>query len=345
MHCPTLKDLPPPPAGKTGWPWTEETSQLPETMPDGSSWPRISIVTPSYNQGEFIEETVRAVLLQGYPNLEYIIIDDGSTDNSIEVIKKYEPWVKILLENENRGMSHAINKGFEICSGDIITWIASDDIYLKGAFYNVGCHWPKLKAYGATAGAFHFMDKNSKMDQVKYVPKLPHEGPMDLTLVSLGKWRLHQVSTFYISYALDNVGRFVREDLHHNMDRELLYRICKNYKVLLIYEALAAFRIHSKSKSWSLSNLVPMAKEYASIQYMFLTDNNKDNLKRKKIARYRIAKGYIRYAKHNPAILKSVAALITALFYKPSFIVDKGYITAWLKVLHILLVLKRLKCV
>ena len=81
MRCPTLNELPPPPPGETGWPWTEESPQLPDAMPDPSTssgqvapWPRVSIVTPSYNQGQFIEETIRSVLLQGYPNLEYIVM-------------------------------------------------------------------------------------------------------------------------------------------------------------------------------------------------------------------------------------------------------------------------------
>ena len=86
MRCNSI-ELPPPPRGKAGWPWTIESSQLPNSMPSGASWPRISIVTPSLNQGQFIEETIRSILLQGYRDLEYILIDGKSTDGSIEIIR------------------------------------------------------------------------------------------------------------------------------------------------------------------------------------------------------------------------------------------------------------------
>jgi glycosyltransferase involved in cell wall biosynthesis len=128
MRCPTLKDLPSPPLSKSGWPWTEESWRLPDTTQDGRPWPKISIVTPSYNQGRFIEEAIRSVLLQGYPDLEYIIIDGGSTDETIDVIKKYEPWLTYWESEPDRGQSHAINKGLEKSTGKLFNWHNSDDV-------------------------------------------------------------------------------------------------------------------------------------------------------------------------------------------------------------------------
>ena len=111
---------------------------MPDIMPDGLPWPKISIVTPSYNQGQFVEETIRSVLLQGYPNLEYIVIDGGSTDNSVEIIRKYEPWLTSWVSEKDRGQSHAINKGFALSTGEIMAWLNSDDVYFPATFQLVG---------------------------------------------------------------------------------------------------------------------------------------------------------------------------------------------------------------
>lgn len=137
MICPRLSELPPPPEGKTGWPWTEETPPLPPTRPDGSPWPRISVVTPSYNQGQFIEETIRSVLLQGYPDLEYIIMDGGSTDDSVETIRKYERWLHYWKSARDGGQSAAINAGLEHASGGWGNWLNSDDLLTRGALADV----------------------------------------------------------------------------------------------------------------------------------------------------------------------------------------------------------------
>jgi glycosyltransferase involved in cell wall biosynthesis len=133
MRCPRLDELPDPPPMKVGWPCTEESQRLPSRTSDDRPWPRISLITPSFNQGAFIEETIRSVLLQGYPNLEYFVMDGGSTDNSVAVIKKYSPWLTYWVSERDNGQSDAINRGMKMASGDFATWINSDDLLCKNA--------------------------------------------------------------------------------------------------------------------------------------------------------------------------------------------------------------------
>ncbi|HEX8531704.1 MAG TPA: glycosyltransferase family 2 protein [Cytophagales bacterium] len=136
MHCPSLAALPPPPPGKTGWPWTEE-GPAPAAR-EGDAWPAISIVTPSYNQGRYLEQTIRSVLLQGYPALEYIVVDGGSTDDSVAILRKYAPWITYWASEPDGGQTDAINKGFARCTGEVFNWLNSDDYYEPGALLAVG---------------------------------------------------------------------------------------------------------------------------------------------------------------------------------------------------------------
>src|SRR4030042_3359540 len=119
MRCPTLKDLPSPPLGKSGWPWLSESSKLQDAILCEDFLPKVSIITPSFNQGQFLEETIRSVLPQAYPNLEYIILDAGSKDNSVSIIKKYEKWLAYWGSEDDIGQTDAIIKGFCLAKRDI----------------------------------------------------------------------------------------------------------------------------------------------------------------------------------------------------------------------------------
>lgn len=129
------RELPPPPAGRSGWPWTD--TRAPELPIPAERLPRITIVTPSYNQGRYLEETIRSVLAQGYPNLEYIVIDGDSEDDSREIIRRYEPWLAHWVSEPDDGQAAAINKGFARSTGEVHGYLNSDDVYRPGALIRV----------------------------------------------------------------------------------------------------------------------------------------------------------------------------------------------------------------
>jgi glycosyltransferase involved in cell wall biosynthesis len=131
-----LAALPPPPPGKMGWPWVAEAqSALQATRGSDADWPRMTVVIPCLNHVHYVEETLRSILLQGYPDLELIIIDGGSTDGTLEIIRKYEPWIKYWVSEPDDGLYDAVNKGFAQATGEILTMSNTDDLFAPGAYF------------------------------------------------------------------------------------------------------------------------------------------------------------------------------------------------------------------
>jgi len=234
-------DLPPVP--RKGWPWTISRQPLALTRPDGSPWPKLSIVIPSYNQGEFLEETLRSVLLQGYPNLEVIVIDGGSRDNSVTILEKYAPWLSYWVSEPDRGQSHAINKGFQRATGDYLAWMNSDDCYLADALATVFSRTRADFSYGPTyVGA--------DLDNCRLV-----EGLTTFKLPNLVRffegldYIIPSQSVFVSRKLLEQVG-LLREDLNYCMDLEWFLRIARqNPTVYRQPQPICFYRIHPKAKT------------------------------------------------------------------------------------------------
>lgn len=247
MRCPILSELPAPPHGKSGWPWTEETQQLPDTILDGSPWPQVSIVTPSYNQAQFLEETIRSVLLQGYPDLEYFVMDGGSTDGSVQIIQKYAPWLTGWVSEQDKGQSDAINKGFHHAQGQIIAWLNSDDLYLPGCVSSsvkfLFTHPKVMVAYGDvdvidTQG--HLLWRQ-KWDEYDFKKHLTH------------RIRIPQPAAFFRHDVLDKIGYLI-PNLHYAMDYEFWLRIGRYFPIRRIGKIMAQFRLSPINKSTTQTN-------------------------------------------------------------------------------------------
>lgn len=245
LHCPRLSELPPPPPGKSGWPWTEESLPLPDTMPDGTPWPRISIVTPSYNQGPFIEETLRSVLLQGYPNLEYVVIDGGSTDESTEVINKYAPWLSYWVSEPDRGQSHAINKGLDRATGKLYGWLCSDDYFKPGALRvlaEMSSRSPEAVAWVGqcekvdVTGAHIEIKKPRHLKSAEDIADWGHRG------------QFYQPASLFSAQGFAGVGG-VDETLHYVMDVDLWVRMVQHGSFATTDSVLAAARDYPSNKT------------------------------------------------------------------------------------------------
>lgn len=214
------------------------------------NWPKISIVTPSYNQGKYIEQTILSVINQNYPNLEYIVIDGGSTDETISIIRKYEKFISYWVSEKDDGQSHAINKGLEKCTGDIFNWLNSDDWYEPDALYIVAKEFMKDDSVLFVSGYENHVFENGE--------KVVHNGTYlnDDLLETIERCELTQPSTFFKLSSIRKIGG-VSNQLHYIMDGEMWVRLMLIYGqkgFIKLDKVLVNFRLHENSKT--VSNLI-----------------------------------------------------------------------------------------
>jgi cellulose synthase/poly-beta-1,6-N-acetylglucosamine synthase-like glycosyltransferase len=232
--------LPPPPPGRTGWPWTEETDPAVYREPlAAGAWPAITIVCPSFRQGGFIEETIRSVLLQNYPRLEFMVLDAGSEDVTPMILQKYARWLAYCEAVPDRGQSHALNKGYARATGELYGWINSDDYYLPGAFAAAARAWRPGRR------ALYYGDW---LERVGDGPGLTlhRERPCFAFQVAVGGRTLPSHATFWPAA----VHQRFNEALHFTLDAELFKRLAASgVKPRHVPHALAVFRQHGAAKS------------------------------------------------------------------------------------------------
>lgn len=318
-NLPTLQMLPPPPLGKEGWPWTPETLPISEKDSKNSESPKISIVTPSFNQGEFIEETIRSVLLQGYPNLEYIIIDGGSSDNSLEIIRKYEPWISYWISEPDRGQSHGINKGFEKSTGTILAWLNSDDLLKPNALHFVAKNLRDFSTPTWLVGGTEIIDASSQFLDTRFVADISRK-----TLISwLANW-FPQQSTFWNRSMWERV-RPLDEKLHYTMDLDLWLSTIEQANPIYCDRLLSCYRYQPAAKTQGDADVV--WQETLQVFKNYLRSSNLDVTQKREIARA-ISQEALVYANRSSVRRQIYHYLLSAIEHHPSTLLTQKFIYA-----------------
>jgi len=223
-----------PKSEKYGWPWNIQVD--PNSYTGDKNWPKITVVSPSYNQAQFLEETLRSVLLQNYPNLEYIVMDAQSPDESVGILKSYSKWLSYWESKKDRGQSHAINKGFSLASGEIFCWLNSDDIFTQGALQKVAITFLKKNTQFVYGDSW-----NQKGDELSpFMTSII----MDRYLPLPG---LPQPSVFWKK----EIHRPLWEELNCTLDFELWMRLAYGVRKKYINEFLSIAKVHPDAKTYN----------------------------------------------------------------------------------------------
>jgi glycosyltransferase involved in cell wall biosynthesis len=214
-----------------------------------STFPKISIITPSFNQGKFIERTIKSVLDQGYPNLEYLVMDGGSTDETIDILKKYGAGLTWISEKD-KGQADAINKGIRMSTGDIVAYLNSDDIYEPFALQKVAQYFTEHAGTMWLTGRCRIIDTEDREVRgmiTRYKNFLLRHYSYNLLLVTNP---ISQPATFWRRSVINEFGLF-NVDEHLVMDYDYWLRIGKKYPLAVLDEYVAGFRVYASSKTSS----------------------------------------------------------------------------------------------
>ncbi len=214
------------------------------TEPPKNRYPKISVITPSYNQAAFIEKTLCSVLDQDYPNLEYIVIDGGSTDGSVEIIKKYADRLAYWVSEKDSGQSHAINKGFLRSTGDIICWLNSDDYFLPGTLEHVAERLaPETNAF-ALIGQSYVVYTDGTPPRLAEGEYSDHRGLLSFWT----RYKMPQPSIFWRREVYQKIG-LLDENLHYIMDFDYWTRISQDFGFQVTERPLACAAYHAEAKT------------------------------------------------------------------------------------------------
>lgn len=248
------------------------------------TFPKISIITPSYNQDLYLEDTILSVLGQNYPNLEYIIIDGGSTDDSVSIIKKYEHQLAYWISEEDEGQSHAINKGFEKATGEILAWLNSDDLYMPNIF-NYIANEILINGDGVYFGnCIHFKEEDKVL--TTFGSKV-HEDKQNEKLQLFDY--IIQPTSFWTRDVWIKNG-ILDQKLHYTFDWEWFLRAKKNdISFNEINKTIALYRIHQQHKTGTGGNARQMeiqeiynrySSKYGKLYKLLRTQKQKNSLTR-----------------------------------------------------------------
>ena len=250
-------------------------------------FPKISIITPSYNQGQFIEETILSILNQGYPNLEYIIIDGGSNDNTLDIIRKYERRISYWVSEKDAGLYYALNKGFQKASGEILGWLNSDDILHKNALKTIASVLLDLPDIEWLGGVPNHIDELGRSVWVGNRPKWNK-----YRYLSFDFKYIQQEGIFWKKNLWIKSGGYISTEYALASDLELWSRFFNYAHLYTLPSILASFRVRSANQK-SMERLDDYNEEAMRIlQNMKCSKIESRNLKIKNSFIYRFLKTF-----------------------------------------------------